>query len=168
MKRRVLVVEGDAAIREAMKRLLESAGYAVGLAQEGEAAAVNYLPAQTDLLILDLNLSRRSGWDVFERLTTRYPRVPVIMITGMPNQYPAAMAAGASALLEKPIEPTAFLQTIGEVLAEPIEKRLSRRCGGRGEIPGNRGPRIKAIWICQAYSNESQRNLHPIIPLRDG
>ena len=46
-----------------------------------------FLPEQTDLLLLDLNLPSQSGWDVFERLTTRYPLVPVIIITGMPNQY---------------------------------------------------------------------------------
>ena len=46
-----------------------------------------FLPEQTDLLLLDLNLPCQSGWDVFERLTTRYPLVPVIIITGMPNQY---------------------------------------------------------------------------------
>ena len=129
MKKRVLVVDDDAAVRQAMKRVLETAGYEVGLAENGEEATAQFLPEQTDLLLLDLNLPSQSGWDVFERLTTRYPLVPVIIITGMPNQHSTAMAAGVSALMEKPIEATALLKTIGEVLAERRETRLRRMCG---------------------------------------
>ena len=131
MKKRLLVVDDDAAVREAMKRVLETAGYEVGLAQDGEEAASQFLPEQTDLLLLDLNLPARSGWDVFERMTTRYPLVPVIIITGMPNQYRTAVAAGVSALMEKPIEPAVLLETISDVLAEGGERRLSRMCGHR-------------------------------------
>jgi len=129
MKKHVLVVDDDAAVRQAMKRVLESAGYDVALAQDGEEATDEFLPEQTDLLLLDLNLPSESGWDIFERLTTRYPLVPVIIITGMPNQYPSAVAAGVSALMEKPIEPMTLLKTIGDVLGEPDEARLRRMCG---------------------------------------
>ena len=131
MKKRLLIVDDDVAVREAMKRVLETAGYEVGLARDGEEAISQFLPEQTDLLLLDLNLPARSGWDVFERLTTRYPLVPVIIVTGMPNQYRTAVAAGVSALLEKPIEPTLLLETIRRALAEGGERRLSRMCGYR-------------------------------------
>ncbi len=117
-----------------MKRVLETAGYEVALAENGAEAAAQFLPEHTDLLLLDLNLPSQSGWDVFERLTTRYPLVPVIIITGMPNQLPTAVAAGVSALMEKPIEPIALLQTIDDVLAEPGEVRLRRMCGYRGDM----------------------------------
>ncbi len=140
MKQRVLVVDDDAAVRGAMKRVLETAGYEVGLAQDGEQAIAQFLPEHTDLLLLDLNLPSRGGWDVFERLTTRYPLVPVIIITGMPDQYPTAVAAGVSALLEKPIEPSALLQTIRKVLAEQGETRLNRMCGYQTDtllVPAN-------------------------------
>ena len=133
MKKHVLVVDDDLAVRQAMKRVLESAGYEVGLAQNGEEATTQFLPAQTDLLLLDLNLPSQSGWDVFERLTTRYPLVPVIIITGLPNQYSTAVAAGVSALMEKPVEATALLKTVSEVLAERNETRLRRMCGERSD-----------------------------------
>jgi DNA-binding NtrC family response regulator len=129
MKKRVLVVDDDVAVREAMKRVLVAAGYEVSLAQSGEEATAQFLPEQTDLLLLDLNLPSESGWDVFARLTTRYPVVPVIIITGLPNQHATATAAGVSALMEKPIEPTALLKTIKRVLAERPETRLRRMCG---------------------------------------
>ena len=127
------MVDDDAAVRQAMKRVLETAGYEVGLARDGEEAITQFLSEQTDLLLLDLNLPSQSGWDVFERLTTRYPLVPVIIITGMPNQYATAVAAGVSALMEKPVEATALLKTVGEVLAERNEARLRRMCGYRSD-----------------------------------
>src|SRR5665811_1875924 len=85
--KRVLVVDDDAAVREAIKPVLEGAGYQVMLAVDGQEAVARFGREQFDLMILDLNLPFLNGWDVFERLTTRYPLVPVIIITGLPDQF---------------------------------------------------------------------------------
>jgi hypothetical protein len=55
--------------------------------------------------------------------------MPLIIITGMPDQYPTALAAGVGALMEKPIDAPALLRTMEELLAEPAEARLRRMCG---------------------------------------
>jgi DNA-binding response OmpR family regulator len=112
-----------------MKRVLEAAGYAVSLAANSEAAILRLLPDQTDLLLLDLDLPTRNGWDVCARLFRRCPFVPVIILTGIPNQLPTALAAGASALMEKPVEPRALLNTIGELLSEGRPTWLRRLSG---------------------------------------
>jgi DNA-binding response OmpR family regulator len=132
MKNRVLIVDDDAAVSGSIRRVLESSGFAVAVAMDSEEAIARFAPEQTDLLLLDLNLPTRSGWEVFERLTTLCPLVPVIVMTGLPNQLPTAMAAGASALMEKPVEPAALLQTIRAVLSEGNETRLRRLCGYEG------------------------------------
>src|ERR1017187_9412695 len=129
MKKSVLVVDDDAAVRQSIRKVLEGTGYEVATASDGEAAVVQFVPEQIDLVLLDLNLPLRSGWDVFERLTTRYPFVPVIIITGIPDQYRTALVAGAGALMEKPIDVPALLNTMEELLAEPKEARLRRMCG---------------------------------------
>ena len=129
MNKRVLIVDDDVGVRKSIKRVLEEAGYEVRVAEDGEQAEAQCAPDRTDLLLLDLNLPSRSGWDVFERLTTRNPLLPVIIITGMPGQYRTALAAGAGAIMEKPIEPQALLRTISEVLAEDDQRRLRRLCG---------------------------------------
>ena len=129
MKKRVLIVDDDAAVRQSIRKVLEGTGYEVATASDGEAAVVQFVPEQIDLVLLDLNLPLRSGWDVFERLTTRYPFVPVIIITGIPDQYRTALVAGAGALMEKPIDVPALLNTMEELLAEPKEARLRRMCG---------------------------------------
>lgn len=127
--KRVLVVDDDPAVAKSVKRVLERAGYDVVLARDGGEAEARFVPQQIDLVLLDLNLPSGSGWDVFERLTTRQPCVPVIIITAMPNQYTMAQAAGVGALVEKPVEVPALLKLIKELLAEPPDARLRRRCG---------------------------------------
>jgi two-component system, NtrC family, phosphoglycerate transport system response regulator PgtA len=143
MKKRVLIIDDDTGVTESIKRVLQAAGFAASAAADSEEAIARFLPDKTDLLLLDLNLPTRSGWDVFERLTTLCPFVPVIIITGMPNQLPTATAAGACALMEKPVEPAALLETIRKVLSERNETRLRRLCGydgGTRHIPAGRAP----------------------------
>jgi DNA-binding NtrC family response regulator len=129
MKQRVLIIDDDASVRESLGKVLNGAGYEVTTAADGEEAVARFVPGQIDLVLLDLNLPFRSGWDVFERLTTQHPTMPLIIITGMPNQYPTALAAGAGALMEKPIDAPALLKTMDELLAEPAGARLRRMCG---------------------------------------
>jgi len=129
MQKRVLIIDDDDAVRSSIQRVLEGAGYATALAADGEQAIIQFVPDQVELVLLDLNLPFRHGWDVFERLTTRYPVVPIIVITGLSDQYHTALAAGASALMEKPVDAAALLQTMEALLAEPKEARLRRLCG---------------------------------------
>jgi CheY-like chemotaxis protein len=129
MKKRVLVVDDDQAIRDSLRKVLQEAGYEVVLAAGGLEADIRFEPGQIDLVVLDLNLPNQSGWDVFEHLTTRYPFVPVIILTGLPNQYRMAVAAGVGALIEKPVEVPALLATLEKLIAEPSEVRLRRLCG---------------------------------------
>ena len=129
MKQRVLIVDDDASVRESIRKVLKGAGYEVKTATDAEEVTVKFVPEEIDLVLLDLNLRSHSGWDVFERLTTQHPALPVIIITGVPNQYQTALAAGVGALIEKPIEVPALLRTMDELLAEPKEARLRRMCG---------------------------------------
>jgi CheY-like chemotaxis protein len=126
MKQRVLIIDDDASVRESMRKVLNGAGYQVTTAADGEEAVTRFVPEQIDLVLLDLNLPFRSGWDVFERLTAQRPTIPLIIITGLPNQYQTALAAGVDALMEKPIDAPALLRTMDELLAEPAEARLRR------------------------------------------
>jgi two-component system, OmpR family, response regulator len=129
MSQRILIVDDDAAVRAAARKLLEGAGYEVSTAADGREAETRIQALSVDLVLLDLNLPLASGWDVFERLTTRCPWLPVIIITGVTNQYRTALAAGASVLMEKPIDAAELLDSVQEVLREPKEARLRRLCG---------------------------------------
>jgi DNA-binding response OmpR family regulator len=144
MKQRVLIIDDDGSVRESIGKVLQEAGYEVTTADDGEEAVARFVPEQIDLVLLDLNLPFRSGWDVFERLTTQHPSLPVIIITGMPDQYRTALAAGVGALMEKPIDAPALLRTMDELLAEPAEARLRRMCGYRQDTRHVRRPNATA------------------------
>lgn len=161
MKKSVLVVDDDASVRQSIKKVLEGAGYEVAAACDGEEAVVQFVPEQIDLVLLDLNLPLRSGWDVFERLTSRYPFVPVIIITGMPDQYRTALAAGASALMEKPVDVPALLKTMDELLAEPKEARLRRLCGYQQDTKHVRAPNAAAPEKVLAPAIRSRERRRP-------
>lgn len=129
MNATVLIVDDDAAIRESLRKLLNDEGYEVVVATNGLEALDLFGPTQIDLVLLDLNLPAKSGWDLFERFTTLNPLLPVIVITGRNNQYKLAAAAGVGALMEKPLDVPSLLRTITELLAEPPETRLKRLVG---------------------------------------
>ena len=123
MKPRVLVVDDDAPVRESLKKVLQQAGYEVLLAAGAAEALERRQSGAVDLLLLDLCLPGRSGWELLEELRAMPPLAPVILITALPNQARAARAARVGALLEKPIEVPVLLKTIEELL--PVQLRAS-------------------------------------------
>jgi DNA-binding response OmpR family regulator len=129
MKQRVLIVDDDSSVRESIQKVLRGAGYEVKTASDDKEALAQFRPDQIDLVLLDLNLPTRGGWDVFERITTMQPTLPVIIVTGLPDKFETAIAAGVGALMEKPFEVSVLLKTMHELLAEPAEARLHGMCG---------------------------------------
>ena len=85
-----------------------------------------FLKGYIDLVLLDLNVPVKGGWDVFERITALNPLLPIIIITARSEQYELAATAGASALMEKPFSLPQLLGTITKLLNEPVAQRLHR------------------------------------------
>jgi DNA-binding response OmpR family regulator len=129
MKKNVLIVDDDASVRKALGKVLEEEGYAVTLAADGVEALERFEAGPVDVLLLDIGLPIKNGWDTFERITSRAPTFPIIIITGKANQYDMAVAAGVGALMEKPLDVPKLLKTIQELLVESPEGRLRRLCG---------------------------------------
>jgi DNA-binding response OmpR family regulator len=129
MKRKLLLVDDDSAVREMLGRVLSAAGYDIVPAANGQEALEFAAATELDLVLLDLNLPVKNGWDTFERLTTQNPLLPIIIITARPNQLFPALASGVGALMEKPLDFPRLLETIGELLNEPMERRLARLAG---------------------------------------
>jgi CheY-like chemotaxis protein len=134
MKKTVLIVDDDASVRRSIQKVLCAESYEVLAAADGQEALARLDGTPVDLVLLDINLPTRNGWEVFESITTKNPLLPVIIITGAGHQLRMASAAGVSALLEKPLDAPALLQAIQTALAEPSEERL-RRLLGQGERP---------------------------------
>jgi DNA-binding response OmpR family regulator len=143
MKKRVLVADDDPSIRESLKKLLENNGYEVLLAEDGEAAVQRITDEKLDLLLLDLEMPKLDGWDVFEGVRSRCSLLPVIMITGLAAELETRLIPGLDALIEKPIEVPALLKQVEDLLSQNPAQRQMRRngeslsgSGVSGSIPG--------------------------------
>jgi len=124
----ILLVDDDSAVRRMLSRLLTEEHYHVITATNG-LEALDLAEGTVDLVLLDLNLPLKDGWTTFERLATRNPFLPVVIITARSNQIFPALASGAGALMEKPLDLPSLLQTIRDLLAESAETRLARAAG---------------------------------------
>ena len=126
MTKRILLVDDDRSIRESLSKILQAESYEVVLAENGQEAIEKHGTERIDVLILDLNLPVQNGWATLERLVGIDPLLPVVIITGRSNQRAPAETAGADALMEKPLDVPLLLQTIRELLTEPMESRARR------------------------------------------
>ena len=134
MKKNILVVDDDPQVRESLRKVLQAEGYEVMLAADGQQGFDQSESKHIDLLLLDLNLPAKSGWDLFERFSSTNPLLPIVIITGRHNQYKLAAAAGVGALMEKPLDVSLLLQTIAALLVEPAEARLKRLVGLNSDV----------------------------------
>ena len=132
MKRKILLLDDDPGVRRMLRRFLEDENYLVSSAANGKEALQRAEAHDIDLILLDLNLTGENGWQLFERLSSDNPTVPVIIITAR-SIFPA-LASGAGALMEKPLDLPKLLRTIEELLAEPAASRQARSNGHAAEF----------------------------------
>jgi len=125
MTKRILLVDDERSIRESLSKILRAEKYEVVLAETSQEAIEKHGAKRIDLLILDLT-PVKNGWASLEWLVAINPRSPVIIITGRSNQGALAETAGADALMEKPLDVPLLLQTIRQLMDEPMENRAQR------------------------------------------
>jgi DNA-binding response OmpR family regulator len=126
MRKTILLADDDASVRTMIGRVLESANYRVVQAGTGREAASQFLNGPPDLVLLDLNMPDKDGWEAWNIMSTLHPYVPVIVITARPNQYDQARKMRIDALMEKPLDLHLLLQSIRQLLIEPDEARIRR------------------------------------------
>ena len=121
---RLLVVEDDAQLRDALARGLREQAYAVDTAEDGKAAVYQAALNDYDAIILDVLLGDRDGLDVCRDLRRRGSHVPVLMLTALDavTDRVRGLDAGADDYLVKPF---AFKELLARLRA------LLRR---RGEV----------------------------------
>ena len=106
-KQTILVVDDDASVREALAHVLRFENLNVVVAASSAEALREYLRQKIDLALLDLNLSREPqecGWDLLRDLHEISPSLPILVMSGFPDQFVHAEASHAVALLEKPLD----------------------------------------------------------------
>jgi two-component system response regulator MtrA len=101
----ILLVEDDPSIREITKLGLEDAGFSVNTAVDGEEALTRFRHDRPDLVVLDVMLPKRDGFDVCRTIRTE-SSVPVVMLTarGDAIDVVVGLESGADDYVTKPFE----------------------------------------------------------------
>jgi DNA-binding response OmpR family regulator len=132
--KRILLVDDDSTVRDSLNDALQSEGYRVIPAENGQQALELASKSLVDLVLLDLNMPVKNGWDTFEQLTREHPLIPIIILTARPNQLFTAINAGVGALMEKPMDIPMLLRTMERLLVETTGQRLARLAGIKTEF----------------------------------
>ena len=103
---KILLVEDEIEVLDAITELLEREGYAVTRAVDGEEALRRVETERPDLVLLDVGLPGLGGLDVLRRLREDHPRVPVVMLTGLNDEAQArrTLQMGAIDYIRKPFD----------------------------------------------------------------
>jgi DNA-binding response OmpR family regulator len=130
VRRRVLVVEDDAVINQAVSDRLEAAEYDVVRAWDGPGAVATYGESSPDLVVLDVMLPGYDGHEVCRRIQADRP-VPVLMLTARTDEADVlvGLGVGADDYLTKPFRMRELVARVGALL---------RRVDRAAELVGRR------------------------------
>jgi DNA-binding response OmpR family regulator len=137
---RVLIVDDDPSVRDALKKVLHESGYSVRAAADGRQGALELEQHSFQLLVLDLDLPKISGWDLLDFVIARWPAMPIIILTAFSSQCVPGALSGTDILLEKPPDVDRLLEIMANLLTEPAEARLQRRLQVRAQPTGTPAP----------------------------
>ena len=117
-RRRVLVVEDEATIREMLALILDAEGYEVDLAAEGEEALAAIERTRPDIILLDMKMPGVDGYAFAKRYNASDgPKAPIIVITAARSAVEAAAEVQACASLGKPFGVDQLLEAVTDCLA---------------------------------------------------
>ena len=111
---RVLLVDDDRSILEALGGVIEAEGFEVVRAANGHEALQKFRQQSMDIVLLDLNMPVKDGWDTFEGLTTVNPLLPIVIITARADANSEAIAKGITTLMQKPLDIPLLLEKMNE------------------------------------------------------
>lgn len=128
---RVLIVEDEEHLANGLRFNLEVEGYEVEVVDNGEAALslLTNAPADFDLVVLDVMLPGKDGFEVISELRQANQFVPTLMLTarGRPEDVLRGFTAGADDYLAKPFELAILIARIGGLLRRHEWLRLPTR-----------------------------------------
>jgi len=122
-RRKILIVDDDSDLRRGLSIRLKANGYETLFAGDGLTATATAVKEKPDLILLDLGLPAGDGYVVMSRLRelpalTSIPIVVLTARTGRPHRE-KALAAGARAFLEKPVDNETLIEAIRAALDDP-------------------------------------------------
>ncbi|MBI3252363.1 MAG: response regulator [Candidatus Omnitrophica bacterium] len=147
-KKIVLVVDDNKELVSILRACLEHHGYHVLMAYNGEAAIRTIRSSKPDLVVLDIGMPKKGGFEVCREMTTQYghSKVPVLIITGHNELRDTFKDLEVEGFLSKPFELEEMMKEVERILeasakpkvflidpngnshAEKIKRALEREC----------------------------------------
>jgi two-component system, cell cycle sensor histidine kinase and response regulator CckA len=121
----VLVVDDEPLLHVIASRILERAGFEVLHAQDGLEAIelMGLTAASPTLLVTDIRMPRMTGIELGRWVSSRYPAVPILYVSGFTDEFPTLDDDGPSrAILAKPFTPDMLLEQV-RLLCGPARVR---------------------------------------------
>ena len=122
---RVVVVEDEAPVREALAEALIRHGHAALVAADGDEALALMQREPFEAAVVDLALAGRSGLEVAQAAKRLRPGTPVIVVTAWPGRLhaEAVRASGVDQVIEKPVAAAQVIEALERLLAARREAR---------------------------------------------
>ncbi|NMQ18762.1 response regulator [Candidatus Competibacter phosphatis] len=122
MANKILVVDDEPNIVLSLEFLMKQAGFQVRTAADGEAALAAIAAEQPDLVLLDVMMPRKNGYEVCQaiRANPDWQSVRIIMLTakGREVEREKGLALGADDYITKPFSTQEVVERVRELLAE--------------------------------------------------
>jgi DNA-binding response OmpR family regulator len=120
---RVLIVDDDVTLRQALTKHLELAGHDVRQAADGDAGVRAYQRHAADLVIVDIFMPVQGGLQTIGRLRREWPGVKILAMSGVKSAGALdvaghAISLGADRFIGKPFEATELLELVRTLLEE--------------------------------------------------
>ncbi len=118
-KTNILIAEDNPDSQSLLQTILESEGFIVTTASDGEKAIEILQEIKPDILITDLMLPSVSGGDLIRhvRRTAELSQIPILVISAYGDYESDALAVGANAVLKKPLDSNVLVDTINQLNA---------------------------------------------------
>jgi len=124
---KILIVDDDPDMRDALTIILESRGYEIVNARDGIEALANLKAERPDLMILDLLMPKMDGFAVLKELQdarwSMYREIPILILSSVREeasrrryQLETALELGVDDYIEKPVSPDTLLERVGDLL----------------------------------------------------
>jgi two-component system, OmpR family, response regulator RegX3 len=128
---RILVVDDEPHIRDVVRSYLTRDGHEVIAVGDGDSALSEAIAQRPDLIVLDVMLPGRTGFEVLRELRARGQRVAVVMLTARDDVIDrvAGLEIGADDYVTKPFEPRELVARVGAVLRRTAGEPRTREDG---------------------------------------
>jgi two-component system alkaline phosphatase synthesis response regulator PhoP len=127
MAKKVLIVDDDPDLVEAVSTILESKGYAVSTAYGGVEGLKKAKTESPDLIVLDVMMPDKDGYAVCKELKAdeKYRAIPILLLTAVVSNIPTTkythqmgMDTEADDYVDKPVEPQELVRRVEALLAK--------------------------------------------------